>query len=313
MSYSYLCPLFGRIVQTLECTYGGTDTIIVQKKFLADRWLIFYRRRGGDLDVIARYYLLNSWVNNNYKSRKAPVVDVGISIDKDKNHIVIEQDHTRRCLYVFENGNSAVAQVEELVMCPVFLRQEEVEGAEAIQGRVAASALQRLSPERGDIVDSKMVATVHLRKAFVVEKTESSYWLNVYTWTDARWFLCQSFYQVDSFDSRIPALRAPIVGVFVQDALIRGAVLVVEESELLRWWHVYEGDNVALRHRNSSSALLCDNVILSAEEIGIGDVSGRREKNYATVKTEGYDKESSGDAVGCYTKELEVIDLTMEE
>lgn len=186
MSYSYLCPLFGHIVQTSECTHGGTDTIIVQEKFLADRWLIFYQRRSGDLDVIARYYLLNSWVNNNYKSRKAPVVDVGISIDKHKNHIVIEQDHTQRCLYVFENGNSARAQVEELVMCPVFVRLEEVDGAEAIQGRVAASALRRLSPERGDIVDSKMVATVHLRKAFVVEKTESSYWLDVYTWTDAR-------------------------------------------------------------------------------------------------------------------------------
>jgi hypothetical protein len=261
MSYSHLCPLFGRIVQTSECTYGGTDAIKVQEEFLADRWIIFYRRWSGDLDVIARYYLLNNWVDNNYESRNAPVVDVGISVDKDKNHIVIKQDHTQHCIYVFENGNSAGVQVEELVMCSVFLRHEKVEGAEAIKGRVAASALRRHSPERGDILDSKMVATVYLRKAFVVEKTESDYWLDVYTWTDARWFLCQSYYRVDSLDTRIPSLRAPIVSIFVQDALIQGAVFVVEESEPLRWWHVYEGDGVVWRHRNSSSALLCDNII----------------------------------------------------
>ncbi len=66
-------------------------------------------------------------------------------------------------------------------------------------------------------------------------------------------------------------------------------------------------------HRNSSSALLCDNIILSAEEIGIGNVSVRSEKDFSTAKTKGDDKKSSEDAAGFDTKELKVIDLTMEE
>jgi hypothetical protein len=313
MSYSHLCPLFGRKVQTLECTYSRTDAIIVQEEFLADRWIIFYRRRSGDLEVIAHYYLLNNWMNNDYRSRYAPVVDAGVLIDKDKSHIVIEQDHTQRCIFVFENSNSVGAQVKELVMCPVFLRREEVDGAEAIQGRVAASALRRLSPVHGNIVDSKMIATVYSRKAFVLEKTESNYWLDVYTWTDALWSLRQSYYRVDSLDTRIPSLRAPIVNVFVQDVLIRGSVLVVEESDLLRWWHVYEWDGLVWRHRNSSNVLLCDNIILSTGEIGSGFVSGREKNQHVSVKTVGLDNKSSDCVAGFDEKEMEVIDLTREE
>ncbi len=168
MSYSHLCPLFGRIVHTWECTYGMTDAIVVLEEFLGDRWIIMYRRKIGDLEVIARYYLVKNWMNCDYRSRCAPVVDVGISIDNDRDHIVIEQDHTQRCIFVFEKGRSTGSRVDELVMYPVSLRREEVDEAEAIQGRVASSALRRLLPFHGNILDSKMVATVNIRKAFVV-------------------------------------------------------------------------------------------------------------------------------------------------
>jgi hypothetical protein len=80
--------------------------------------------------------------------------------------------------------------------------------------------LRRLFPLHGEIVDSKMVSTVHLRKAFVVERSESNYWLDVYTWTDAQWFLLQSYYRVEALDVMMPPLRAPIVGIFVQDSLM---------------------------------------------------------------------------------------------
>jgi hypothetical protein len=133
----------------------------------------------------------------------------------------------------------------------------------------------------------------------------------VYTWTDARWSLLQSYYRVESLDTIIPSLRASIVDIFVHDTLFRGSVIIVEESHLLRWWHVYELDGNVWRYRHSSSVLLCDGVVLFAG--GIGNISGGDDGRCVSLKTKGCDKKSSNDAVGIGEKNVEVIDLTKED
>ncbi len=86
----------------------------------------------------------------------------------------------------------------------------------------------------------------------------------------------------------------------------------VEESDLLRWWHVYEGDSLGWRHRNSSNALLCDSIILSTADIGRGDVAGKEETQYLYSRSEGFDGRSRDHAKIDFGQEVEVIDLTME-
>ena len=171
MSFSHLCSQFGHIVHTRDCSYCGLDVIVVHEEFLSDRWIIIYRRRNGDLTILARYILFESWTSRDYKPLYAPIVDVGVSLDRDKCHIVVEQDRTQRCILIFDNGRPGGVQMEELAMWPIGIRRERDEGVEAIQERVAASALRRMSQVRGDIVDRRMVASIYSRKAYVLEQT----------------------------------------------------------------------------------------------------------------------------------------------
>ncbi len=91
MSYVHVPPQFGHIVDTRECTYGGLDVLVVFEELVMDRWLVVYHRRSGDMEIMARYILFESWEQKDYQPY-APVVAVGVSLDKVNNHIVIEQN-----------------------------------------------------------------------------------------------------------------------------------------------------------------------------------------------------------------------------
>lgn len=298
MSFCHLCPQLGHIAHKRECTYNGLDVLVVLEEFLADRWIIFYRRRSGDLEIFARYILLDKWTNRGYQPIYAPVVDVGISLDKDKSHIVIEQDRTHRCIFVFDYGEPAGAQKWELSMWAAHTKREEVGEhikredvgeVEAIQGRVAASALRRLPLMHGEILDKKMVASIYSRKAFVLEQAASDKWLDVYTWTDASWILQYSYKCAKSIGMGIQSLRAPIVDIFVQDTFMRDKVIVVEENQLFRWWHNYNWDGNMWKHRNSSEILLCSDFSLGSEEIGWNTNCKEEEARFQSLKKEDED------------------------
>ncbi len=313
MSFCHLCPQLGHIVDKRECTYNGLDVLVVLEEFLADRWIILYRRRSGDLEIFARYILLDKWANRGYQQIYAPVVDVGISLDKDKSHIVIEQDHTMRCIFVFDYGEPAGAQKGELRMWPVPVKREEVGEVEAIQGRVATSALRRLPQIHGDILDKKIVASIYSRKAFILEQAASDKWLDVYTWTDASWILQDSCKCAKSIDMGIQSLRAPIVDIFVQDTFMRGKAIVVEENQLFRWWHTYNWDGNKWKHRISSEILLCNDFSLSSEEIVWNTNWKEEEAQLQSLKKEGEDNNYFGGTAEVNKKEVEVIDLSMED
>lgn len=322
MSFCHLCPQLGHIAHKRECTYNGLDVLVVLEEFLADRWIIFYRRRSGDLEIFARYILLDKWTNRGYQQIYAPVVDVGISLDKDKSHIVIEQDRTHRCIFVFDYGEPAGAQKWELSMWAAHRRREEVGEhkkreevgeVEAIQGSVATSALRRLPQMHGEILDKKMVASIYSRKAFVLEQAASDKWLDVYTWTDASWILQDSCKCAKSIGIGIQSLRAPIVDIFVQDTFMRGKAIVVEENQLFRWWHTYNWDGNTWKHRISSEILLCNDFSLSSEEIVWNTNCKEEEAQLQSLKKEGEDNKYVGGTAEVNKKEVEVIDLSMED
>jgi hypothetical protein len=89
MSFVHLCPQFGNVVNTRECDYNGLDVLVVFEELLADRWVIIYRRRNGDLELLARYIFFDSWINEGYQPY-ASIVAVGVSLDKENNHLVIK-------------------------------------------------------------------------------------------------------------------------------------------------------------------------------------------------------------------------------
>jgi hypothetical protein len=93
------------------------------------------------------------------------VVAVGVSLDKENNHNVIEQNSQHRSVKIFEKQSRGKAEIKELLMRPVFSSREEMEGAEAIDARVASSALRQLPPNHGEVLDKRMVASIYVRKA----------------------------------------------------------------------------------------------------------------------------------------------------
>jgi hypothetical protein len=286
------------------------DVIVVHEEFLSDRWIIIYRRRNGDLTILARYILFESWTSRDYKPLYAPIVDVGVSLDQDKCHIVVEQDRTQRCILIFDNGKPGGVQMEELAMWPIGIRRERDEGVEAIQERVAASALRRMPQVRGDIVDRRMVASIYSRKAYVLEQTATDKWLDVYVWLDASWLLRLSCRRTEQDEVGLPFLRAPIVDVFVQNSLSSVAI-VVEENEELRWWHTYEWNGSVWRYKSSNEALLKNVVVLGA--VAICNGNGESEAHQLAVKEEEVEGNAFGKIVGSSGCKADVIDLSMDE
>ena len=91
-----ICPQNGHIVSTRDCTYQGTDIVVVVEEFVSDRWVVFYKKSRGNFEVLARYILFESWSYRGFQPLYAPIVDVGVSLDKDKNYLVVEQKSPER-------------------------------------------------------------------------------------------------------------------------------------------------------------------------------------------------------------------------
>jgi hypothetical protein len=312
MSFVHVSPQFGHIVNTRECKYGELDVLLVFEELLADRWLVIYRRRNGEMEIMSRYILFESWEQMDYQPY-TPIVAVGISLDKDNCHIVIEQNTQQRSVKIFEKRSNGKVEIRELLMCPMCASREEIQGAEAIDARGASSALRRLFPNHGEVLDKRMVATVYGRKAYVLEQVELQRWLDVYVWVDATWSLQLVYQSAEQEEFGICSLRAPVVGVFAHKTSFSCRVFVVEESALLRWWHSYNWDGVALKHSTSSEVLLSKVAVLYAERVlGVGE-EARNEVVYhppAVGRTQRVEK--SGDHEGGRER-LDVIDLTGED
>ena len=264
------------------------------------------------MEIMARYILFESWEQKDYQPY-APVVAVGVSLDKVNSHIVIEQNSQHRSVKIFEKQSKGKAEIRELLMCPVFARPKDMERAEAIDARVASSALQQLPPNHGEVLDKRMVASIHVRKAYVLEQSKLKRWLDMYTWVDTTWRLHLTYHADEHDEYRICSLWAPVVGVFVHKTSFSRSVLVVEESTLLRWWHSYDWDGVVLKHRTSAEVLLRKVAVLYAEKVIGGDEKAINEAVYhspAVGRTQRIEK--SGDH-GSGRERLDVIDLTGED
>jgi hypothetical protein len=262
MSFSYPSPQFGNILHTWECDYCGLGVLVVLEECHPDLWVIIYRRRKGDYEIFGRYIFFDKWTIRDYRSVRNRVFGVGISLDKGNNHLVVEQGSDLCCMLIFDGSRQ-----EELLMAPLWRRRETYEYSATIETRVSLSALRRLACMRGEIVDRRMVVTCFYRKAYVLEKVLDDLWLDVYIWVDALWKIQSSFRSAEIGRFGVHPLRAPIVNVFVSDSIFSQRIVVMEESDMLRWWHNYEGDGQSWRHRTSSEVLLNRSVILSATRI----------------------------------------------
>jgi len=262
MSFSYPSPQFGNILHTWECDYCGLGVLVVLEECHPDLWVIIYRRRKGDYEIFGRYIFFDKWTIRDYQSVRNRVFGVGISLDKGNNHLVVEQGSDLCCMLIFDGSRQ-----EELLMAPLWRRRETYEYSATIETRVSLSALRRLACMRGEIVDRRMVVTCFYRKAYVLEKVLDDLWLDVYIWVDALWKIQSSFHSAEIGRFGVHPLRAPIVNVFVSDSIFSQRIVVMEESDMLRWWHNYEGDGQSWRHRTSSEVLLNRSVILSATRI----------------------------------------------
>jgi len=259
-----ICPQYGRIVSTRDCTYHSIDIVVVVEEFVSDRWVVFYKKSRGNFEVLARYILFESWSYRGFQPLYAPIVDVGVSLDKDKNYLVVEQKSPERHMLLLDYTKPQDSQREEILMCPVSLKREECNMVESIQEKVAMSALRRLSSIRGDIQERNMVATLYSRKAFVVENSQSGRWLDEYVWSNAAWQLLTTFVSSPVETFGIVPLRAVIVDVFVREGINQDTIVVVEDNNVLRWWHNYEWNGLSWVYRTSSETLLYRVAILGA-------------------------------------------------
>ena len=127
-----ICPQYGRIVSTRDCTYHSIDIVVVVEEFVSDRWVVFYKKSRGNFEVLARYILFESWSYRGFQPLYAPKVDVGVSLDKDKNYLVVEQKSPERHMLLLDYTKPQDSQREEILMCPVSLKREECNMVESI-------------------------------------------------------------------------------------------------------------------------------------------------------------------------------------
>jgi hypothetical protein len=254
-------------MNTRDCTYNGLSIVVVLGEYLAERWVIFYKMRDGGWEALAWYVLFDSWTQGDYQQLYAPIVDVGVSLDKWNSYIVIEQDHQLRCILIYDRDSQGEWRGEELLMFPVGHRQREDEEVEAIWGRVAVSALQRLSPVHGKIVYRRMVSTLYSQRAFVEERNHDRRWLELYTWANNSWQGEAMYQSIPNNEFGVHPSWAPVVDILVRDDLTRERIVVVEEDKFLRWWHTSEWNGREWKYMTSCEILLQRVVVLHANGI----------------------------------------------
>ena len=139
-------------------------------------------------------------------------------------------------------------------MSPVFYRRGESITNNLIADEIAAkSALSNLPQLYATIVDTRMVASLYERKAYILENATASIWIHVYIWFGVSWRL-QTTYKAVTV--RVRSRRAPVAQTLLCTGVTKDTLLVVEENDVMRWWHTYKLTDNYWKYTSSSEVLL---------------------------------------------------------
>jgi hypothetical protein len=249
--------LYGFVVEARNGKCNGLDVLVIIEEFLAERWIILYRKERAELTAFASYILFDAWSGLDFAPAYAPIVDVGLSLDVAEEYVIIEQNAQQRWVMTFDCSNKENRLVRELIMFPVWYQRGKSGRADLLEDeRAAASALKLLPRVYGDIVVCQMVATLYSRKVYVVEESHGNKWLHVYNWYGTDWHLQATYKAIDYSNTGVCSLRAMIVEVFIRYNSSEDYLIVVEENRSLRWWHTYRKRGNSWEYMESSEVLL---------------------------------------------------------
>jgi hypothetical protein len=108
-------------------------------------------------------------------------------------------------------------------------------------GSVAEAQLQEVLPVMANIYDAYVVNVLNERVAYVSKYNGISYRIYRYVWIDNGWKLEGPFELVGQEEKdKIQSIVARVSGVYSQEEFVGAVRIVVEDGELIRWWHTYK-------------------------------------------------------------------------
>lgn len=254
MSIYNFRPYFGFIVNAGDSNCNSSDVTIISEEFLADRWILLYKKREQNSEPFARYILFDTWCEQNFVKKYAPIVNVGVSLDISKQYIIIEQSSQGRWILIYDYSNGEKSLVRDMITCPAFYRRGESTTNDLIADQVAAAtALSKIPQLYDKIVDTRMVASLYHRKSYIFEQGTTGTWIHVYIWFGISWRLQRTYQTVTT---RVRSRHAPVVHILLCTGVTKDTLLVVEENDVMRWWHTYRLTDNFWKYISSNEILL---------------------------------------------------------
>jgi hypothetical protein len=171
----------------------------------------------------------------------APCMYSGVSVDKDGEYVVIEMAE-KVWILIFDIADSDTCSLLETYE----ISSLDVVDAEYMvyydaMGSVAEAQLQEVLPVMANIYDAYVVNILNERVAYVSEYNGNSYRIYRYVWIDNGWKLEGPFELVGREEKdKIRSIVARVSGVYSQEEFVGAVRIVVEDGELIRWWHTYK-------------------------------------------------------------------------
>jgi hypothetical protein len=240
MSSGRLPDLFGFVVHDVRVEDHGQVTLLTVEEYLGHRWFLVYQEEEGNWGICSRYILLETLLEAPDVSQMyAPILDIGVSLDDPAGVVVIEQDDDRRWVieYLEDDGilfpERIIPMLNTVAECRVV--SEELNGDE----RLAYRKFEELDPYLGEILGSTMVENRYERVVYVKEFLEDSYFVVVYKWVLGAWNMDSCFRSIGPQGADV----GPYTGI-IRDMLLEydsdePSLMVIEESDYIRWWHLY--------------------------------------------------------------------------
>lgn len=217
--------------------------LLVIERWLAQRWMILYRREGdcwicNEVHAVCAPFGVHLCLSQDHY----PWVSFGVCVRGDSTCAAIEQRGPERWLLLIDGNDdswedTAILLEVELRSCVSFdLRSSELEWA---HNNIALSLVDRL-PLLADIYDVYLVANRFEQLTFVTADIPPLKKLLVYSWSE-QWSCSLVLYALSHEElGDVAPCKASIIDVYVSKRQHPAVRVVVEASSYMRWWHWYE-------------------------------------------------------------------------
>jgi hypothetical protein len=241
MDVSSLPSQFGRPEFYKVFDHDGKPGLVVIEMWRGRRWIVLYHQPEQQWIAKGRYVCcgpdgLLAWMSQEY----APRWLYGASVDGDGGYIVVEKgDFVWLLCY---DGNMEYCCLLDMIEIPsldiVACPLDQYLGL--LLDNNAAIQLRGMLPILANICEVYLIETKDTQVAYMIEDTGFLRRLFRYMWVGGAW-RCEGPFEVvvrDRWDNMGQG-KADVSDVFEGRVALDTVRIVVEDGDVVRWWHTY--------------------------------------------------------------------------